>query len=75
MNKTFLKDYLKIIAAKGSKDVHVIKGQEREKTIQVVACCNAEGSFLPAYCIFKRVGWTSSKSGQKICYPKQSKIG
>ena len=43
----------KVIAAKGSKDVHVIKGQERGETIQVVACCNAEGSFLSPYCIFK----------------------
>ena len=43
----------KVIAAKGSKYVHEIKGQEREETIRVVACCNAEGLFLPPYCIFR----------------------
>ena len=42
-------------AAKESKDVHVIKGQERGETIIVVACSNSEGSFLPAYYIFKGV--------------------
>ena len=44
-----------VIAAKGSKDIYVIKGQERGETITVVACCNAEGSFIPSYCIFKGV--------------------
>ena len=54
-DKTGLQDPGKVIAAKESKDVHVIKGQERGETIQVVACCNAEGSFLTPYCIFKGV--------------------
>ena len=35
----------KVIAAKGSKYVHVIKGQKRGRTITVVACCNAKASF------------------------------
>ena len=48
-------DLGKVSAAKGSKYVHVIKGQKREETVIVVACCNAKGSFLPAYCIFKGV--------------------
>ena len=34
----------KVIAVKQRKYVHVNKGPEREETIIVVACCNAEGS-------------------------------
>lgn len=39
----------KILAKKGSN----IISAEREETIFVVACCNAEAMFLPPYCIFK----------------------
>ena len=42
-----------VIAIKGSKDVHVRKSSERGETITVIACCNAEGTFLPEYCILK----------------------
>lgn len=42
-----------VIAAKGSKDVHAVKATERGETVTVVGCCNAEGTFLPPYCIFK----------------------
>lgn len=45
----------KVVAVKGSKDVHVVTSQERGETITVVACCNAEGNFMPPYCIFKGV--------------------
>ena len=45
----------KVVALKGSKDVHVVTSQERGETITVVACCNAEGNFMPPYCIFKGV--------------------
>lgn len=45
----------KVVAMKGSKDVHVVTAQERGETITVVACCNAEGNFMPPYCIFKGV--------------------
>lgn len=44
-----------VVAERGSKDVHVRKAKERGETVTVVACCNAEGSFLPPYCIFKGV--------------------
>lgn len=44
-----------VVAVKGSRDVHVRQSSERGETITVVACCNAEGSFLPPYCIFKGV--------------------
>lgn len=43
----------KVVAAKGSRDVHVITSSEKGETVTVVACCNAEGNFLPPYCIFK----------------------
>lgn len=42
----------KAVAAKGSCDVHVITSSEKGETVTVVAC-NAEGNFLPPYCIFK----------------------
>lgn len=45
----------KVIAAKGSKDVHVVTSAEKGETITVLACCSAEGQFLPPYCIFKGV--------------------
>lgn len=44
-----------VVAIKGTKDVHVRKSTERGETVTVIACCNAEGTFLPAYCIFKGV--------------------
>ncbi|KAJ3639912.1 hypothetical protein Zmor_003240 [Zophobas morio] len=45
----------KVVAIKGSKVVQSIKSTERGETITLVACCNAEGNFLPPYCIFKGV--------------------
>ncbi|XP_063226226.1 uncharacterized protein LOC134533020 isoform X1 [Bacillus rossius redtenbacheri] len=45
----------KVIAVKGSKDLHVLTSGEKGETISVIACTNAEGSFLPPYCIFKGV--------------------
>lgn len=42
-----------VVAAKGSKTISAITSGEKGETISVVACCNAEGSFLPPYCIFK----------------------
>lgn len=43
----------KVVAAKGTRDVHLVTAAEKGQTITVVACCNAEGNFLPPYCIFK----------------------
>ena len=45
----------KVVAIKGSRDVQVITSGEKEETILVIACCNAEGNFLPPYCILKGV--------------------
>lgn len=43
-----------VVAIRGS-DVHVRQSAERGETVTVVACANAEGVFLPPYCIFKGV--------------------
>ncbi|XP_071651807.1 uncharacterized protein [Temnothorax longispinosus] len=45
----------RLVAAEDSKNVQARQCTERGETITVVACCNAEGSFLPPYCIFKGV--------------------
>lgn len=45
----------KVVAAKGSKDVHVVTSAEKGETISILACCSAEGQFLPPFCIFKGV--------------------
>ncbi|XP_031355917.1 jerky protein homolog-like [Photinus pyralis] len=42
-----------VIAEKGSKAVSTISPGEKGETISVLACCNAEGGYLPPYCIFK----------------------
>ncbi|XP_072401145.1 uncharacterized protein [Diabrotica undecimpunctata] len=44
-----------VIAAKGSKAVQVRQSKEQGETVTVVAYCNAEGSFLPPYVVFKGV--------------------
>lgn len=43
----------KVLAAKGSKNVSSLTSGEKGETISVIACCNAEGMFLPPYSIFK----------------------
>lgn len=43
----------KVLAAKGSKNVTSITSGEKGETISVIACCNAEGTFLPPFSIFK----------------------
>lgn len=42
-----------VLAEKCSKEVVNITAQEKVETIRFVACCNAEGQFLPPVCIFK----------------------
>lgn len=42
-----------VLAEKGSKCVSSISPGEKGETISILACCNAEGVFLPPYCIFK----------------------
>lgn len=45
----------KVLTAKGAKDVHVITPREKGETISLVACCSAEGRFLPPVLIMKGV--------------------
>lgn len=42
-----------VLAEKGSKNVTSMTSGEKGETISVLTCCNAEGVFLPPYCIFK----------------------
>jgi hypothetical protein len=43
----------KVIVTKGAKEINRFIGGEKGETITIVACCNAEGNFLPPLCIFK----------------------
>ncbi|KAJ3650072.1 hypothetical protein Zmor_021780 [Zophobas morio] len=42
-----------VLATKDSKNVSTVASTEKGETITVVACCNAEGNFLPPACIMK----------------------
>lgn len=42
-----------VLAKKGSKAVSTVTSTERGETITLVACCNAEGNFLPPAIIMK----------------------
>lgn len=42
-----------VLAKKGSKVVATITSTEKGETVTVIACCNAEGVFLPPACIMK----------------------
>ncbi|XP_031355227.1 uncharacterized protein LOC116179569 [Photinus pyralis] len=66
-----------IVVAKKGSDVHVRQSTERGETVTVVACANAEGTFLPPFCIFKGVKkqqvWQESMpSGAAIEMRKES---
>lgn len=45
----------KVIATKGAKDVHVLTSTEKGENITIIACCNAEGQYLPPAVIFKGI--------------------
>lgn len=42
-----------VIVKKGSKNIASISSGEKGETITVIACCNAEGIFLPPTCVMK----------------------
>lgn len=42
-----------VLAKKGSKAVSTVTSTEKGETITIIACCNAEGNFLPPACIMK----------------------
>lgn len=43
----------KVIATKGKRDVHQLSSAEKGETVTIIACCNAEGKYIPPYVIFK----------------------
>ncbi|XP_055907702.1 uncharacterized protein LOC129942684 [Eupeodes corollae] len=45
----------KVLTQKGVKDIHVVTAKEKGENVTVVACCNAEGNFLPPVLIMKGV--------------------
>lgn len=42
-----------VLAQKGAKAVSTVTSTEKGETITIIACCNAEGTFLPPACIMK----------------------
>lgn len=42
-----------VLAEKGAKAVSTATSTEKGETITIIACCNAEGTFLPPACIMK----------------------
>lgn len=42
-----------VLAQKGSKAVSTVTSTENRETITIIACCNAESTFLPPGCIMK----------------------
>lgn len=42
-----------VLAEKGVKVVSTITSTEKGETITIIACCNAEGNFLPPACVMK----------------------
>ncbi|XP_044761182.1 tigger transposable element-derived protein 6-like [Coccinella septempunctata] len=53
-----------VLAEKGARNVVTVTSGEKGETISCIACCNAEGFFLPPVCIFKgknsKKEWTDS---------------
>ncbi|KAJ8940640.1 hypothetical protein NQ318_020697, partial [Aromia moschata] len=67
----------KVITTKGTKDVHVLTSKERGENVSVVACCSADGRFIPPVLIFKGVNKKAEFSdglpaGSKVYMNKKS---
>lgn len=45
----------KVLAFKGTKDVHVLTSRERGENVTVIGCCSADGTFLAPILILKGV--------------------
>lgn len=43
----------KVIATKGAKDVYTLTSHEKGENVTVIACCNAQGNFIPPVLIYK----------------------
>lgn len=66
-----------VVAEKGSKTVPVVTSSEKGETITVLACCNAEGMFLPPFVVMKGVNkkkeWEDNMPpGSKVVMSKKS---
>lgn len=66
-----------VLAEIGSKSVPAISPGEKGETISVIACCSAEGVYLPPYCIFKgknrKNEWAEgTPPGSQICMSEKS---
>ncbi|KAI4463339.1 hypothetical protein MML48_4g00000394 [Holotrichia oblita] len=66
-----------VLAEKRAKDVVKITSGEKGETISCIACCNAEGVFLPSVCVFKgknlKSEWTDSMTpGSHIVMAQKS---
>ncbi|XP_035432885.2 uncharacterized protein LOC118264478 [Spodoptera frugiperda] len=60
-----------VLAAKGTKAVSTTTSTEKGETITIIACCNAEGTFLPPACIMKGM---NKKSEYEDGMPPGSRI-
>jgi hypothetical protein len=66
-----------VIGEKGSPTLYQMTSGEKGETISVIACCNAEGSFIPPTCILKgknkKPEWKDSlPSGSKVIMNEKS---
>jgi hypothetical protein len=66
-----------VLAKKGSTDVHLLTSREKGETVSDIACCSAEGHFLPPVCTFKGVNKEQEfedglPSGSAVIMPKKS---
>jgi hypothetical protein len=49
-----------VMTGKESESVHVLTSGEKGENVTVIACCNAEGQFLPPVLTFKGVNKNTS---------------
>jgi hypothetical protein len=65
-----------VISEKGSPTLYQIISGEKGETISVIACCNAEGCFIPPACILKgeeKPEWEESlPNGSKVFMNEKS---
>ncbi|XP_018576511.1 uncharacterized protein LOC108915046 [Anoplophora glabripennis] len=61
----------KVLATKSAKDVYVLTSKERGENVTVVACCGADGRFIPPTLIFKGV---NQKAEYSDGLPAESKV-
>ncbi|KAJ8942178.1 hypothetical protein NQ318_002851 [Aromia moschata] len=62
----------KVITTKGTKDVHVLTSKERGENVSVVACCSADGHFIPPESTKKAEFSDGLPAGSKVYMNKKS---